>query len=810
MLVLCFIANIATAQRTVIGVVVDSLSNPVAGATVYIEGTGAGTSTDSHGRFRLNVSNVPDTYIKVSCVGYSSAVISIAEHLTGADKPLRVVLREDMQLIDEVLVRANQRRVGNIERLNVRDISYMPNVSGSFEALLKTLPGVSSSNEMSSQYSVRGGNFDENLVYVNGIEIFRPFLVRSGQQEGLSFVNPDMVSAVDFSAGAFNAEYGDKMSSVLDVHYRKPTKFATSASVSLLGASATTEGVAQNGKFSYLMGLRYKTTTYMLGTLDTDGEYSPTFIDWQGVFNYSISPKLSCSLLGNYSSNAYLFAPKMRETRWGPFNNSLQLKVYYEGMEADRFQSAMGALTFTYSPVPKLNLDIYSASYMMQESETFDLLGQYFLNELDSQIGSTTYTDSIINVGVGGFLNHARNFLHARMNVVGTRGSWNFGYNVLKWGASYQRDQIEDRISEWDLIDSSGYAMPHNTTSVELSNVLKARNNIAVSRVAGFVQLNGNFEMGGVDVATSAGARLLWWGYSREVMFSPRASLTVTPHANRNLQLHLSAGVYYQPPFYREFRLPSGALNDGIKSQKSTQLLAGANYYFRAWERPFRFSMEAYYKWLSNLIPYKLDNVRVKYAGENLATGYAKGIDVKLNGEMVSGAESWVGLSVMKTEEDIKNDSYVNAQGQVISPGYYRRPTDQRFTFSLFFQDYLPGNQKIKAHLTGFYGSGLPCNVTGSTRYDLIFKMPAFRRVDIGFTASVYSNIAERSLIGRRLRGIMAIDFGAEIFNLFNFNNTVSYLWVHTVGNQENQAGQYAVPNYLTLRRINVKLAVRF
>lgn len=804
--VFLFLSYSLKAQYVVIGEVVDSTNSPLVGAAVYVQGTTIGTATRNDGSFKLNIGQISDSVvIKVSCVGYRAASVWVNPN---TDK-LRLVLSPESQAIDEVYIKANQRRVGNIERLNVKDIEYLPNISGNFESLLKSMPGVSSSNELSSQYSVRGGNFDENLVYVNGIEIYRPFLVRSGQQEGLSFINPDLVDAVEFSAGAFNAEYGDKMSSVLDVRYRTPDRFAASASASLLGASISTEGISRNKKFTHLMGLRYKTSKYMLNSLDSKGDYTPTFLDWQGLFTYQISSSISCSVLGNYSSNSYLFAPDVRETRFGWFNNSLQLKVFYEGQEVDKFQSGMGAVIFNYKPSQKIDVSVYSANYITHEEETFDLLGQYYLNELDNQLGSTTYSDSLINVGIGGFLNHARNYLDARIHSVGTHGQYSFDGGSFKWGANFQRDFIEDEISEWDYVDSSGFALPYNGSSIALNNVLKSKNKIDITRIGGFVQLGNSFELGNFDLNTTVGVRISWWNYGKELMFSPRASITLIPQNNRDLQFHLSTGIYYQSPFYKELRFPSGDLNSSIKSQKSTQLLLGTNYYFSAWERPFRLSVEAYYKWLDNLIPYKVDNVRVKYAGENIAVGYAKGIDLKLNGEIVSGAESWVGVSLLKTEEDIENDMYIVGD-ELIKPGYYSRPTDQRFTFSLFFQDYLPGNEKIKVHLTGFYGSGLPTTVSGTDRYDLQFKMSSYRRVDIGFTASIYDKNRNKSMVKKDLKWLSSVYFGAEIFNLFNFSNTVSYLWVRTVGNQENQSGQYAVPNYLTSFRVNLKLAVTF
>lgn len=795
---LTFMCISLVAQHVISGIVSDTLGVPIPGAAVYAPDMRLGTSTASDGTFRLKINAAVDTiYIKVSSMGYASDSIMLILSNLPIQNRLKFTLRSISHAINEVYIKANQRRINNIERLNVRAMGYIPNISGSFESWLKSMPGVASANELSSQYSVRGGNFDENLVYVNGIEIFRPFLVRAGRQEGLSFVNPDLVEAVKFSAGAFDAEYGDKMSSVLDVQYRVPQGFATRASVSLLGASAATEGLALRGRMQYIMGIRYKTSRYMLNTLDSKGDYSPSFIDWQGLFSIDLTPKLRASVLGNYASNRYQFVPTVRETRFGAFNNTLQLKVFYEGQEVDRFQSGMAALNLQYQASKRLKINLYTANYLTHERETFDLLGQYFLNELDNHLGSSTYTDSLLNVGIGGFLNHARNYLDARIHAVATQGSFQANDLHLKWGAMYQRQVVADQINEWDLVDSSGYSLPYDGSRVGLNKQLNTSNKLNVNTLSGFCQLNYKFELGPLSLVSTLGARLLWWDYGNEYMFSPRASITVIPLKFRDLHFHLAGGIYYQPPFYKELRKPSGVLNRDVRAQKSGQLLLGANYYFSAWDRPFRLSLEAYYKWLDRLIPYKIDNVRIEYAGANLARGYARGVDLKLNGEMVPGAESWLGLSLLQTQEDVLGDAY----------GPYRRPTDQRFGFSLFFQDYLPENDRFKVHLSAFYGSGLPGTVYGTERYGEVFQMPEYRRVDIGFTAGIYNDEIDKSLIKKRLPWLGALNLGVEIFNLFNFNNTVSYLWVRTVGGQNSEPGLYAVPNYLTSRRFNLKLS---
>lgn len=798
-----------TGQLLVVGFVTDSVGSPVPFASVVVEGGPIGVSTDINGRFRITLPAAQSAVLTISCVGYKSTSVLINADVNSPIVELRVKLDVNELLIDEIRVSSDRRWTGNIERVNARDISFMPNVSGNFESIIKLMPGVASTNELSSQYSVRGGNFDENLVYVNDIEIYRPFLVRSGQQEGLSFINSDLVSAVEFSAGAFNAEFGDRMSSVLNVSYRMPTSYQSGVSLSLLGASAYTEGVLGNRKFSYITGVRYKTSSYLLNTLDVKGDYTPSFLDWQGLFSYRLNDKLAFSFLGNYATNSYQFAPDVRETRFGVFSNALQLKIYYEGKELDRYISGMGAAYVEYAPSQNTSIKIYSANYITHESETFDLLGEYFLNELDNSMGSGSYGDSLINVGIGGFLNHARNFLFARINNFGLVGSVRFSNAKLKWGAQLQHEFFDDELNEWNLLDSSGYAIPYNGSAIGLSNVMVAGNSTSVNKLSAFSQLDYSLSRGAFTLATNTGLRLLYWDYTGDVLVSPRVSLSLKNQRLKNFNFHLAGGVYYQPPFYRELRMPNGSLNPNIKAQRSVQLLAGLEYYFTAWNRPFKLSVELYNKWLDNLIPYKVDNVRIRYAGQNLAKGFARGVDIKLNGELLEDAESWVSISLLKTMEDILHDSYVDANGQTVYPGYYPRPTDQTLGFNLFFQDYLPGNPTFRVHLSANYGTGLPVGVNGIDRYDVTFRMKDYKRVDIGFTKILRDETSSNG-ISRKLKGFKGIWLGAEVFNLFNFNNTVSYLWIQTVGNQQGESDTFAVPNYLTSRRLNIRLQLKF
>lgn len=790
------------------GTVSDEEGNPIPYATVSIVYSSRGAVANAQGAYNLTFTQVDSLVLRCSAVGFSPVLVRL-------DIDQRVEYVKDFILsaktsaLEEVEIISSNRRFGNIERIEHRGIGFLPDASGSFESILKALPGVSSSHELSSQYSVRGGNFDENLVYVNDVEIFRPFLVRSGQQEGLTFINSNMVDGVEFSAGGFNAEYGDKMSSVLKVKYKKPSQNSAQAEASLLGGSALVEGIGAKGRFTHLTGVRYKTTGYMLSSLDEGGDYAPNFVDAQTNLAYRISPKLSVSFLGNLSLNSYEFVPRERETRFGFFTNALQLKVFYQGQEANRFKTAQGATIAEYRPTENSMLKFVGSYYSTVETETFDVIGQYFLNELDRTLGSSTYGDSLINVGIGGFHNHARNFLYANFYRLEHLGQLIVENHTAKWGVQYQLENIDYTINEWEAIDSSGFMVSKDDGALNVAYALHSSDVISASRVSGYLQTNSTFHWGIGYFTTTAGVRLSYWGFNQQLLFSPRIAFMLKPHWRGDVAFHLSGGAYHQPPLYKELQLPNGQVNKSIKAQESYHAVFGVEYLFKAWNRPFRFQTELYYKYLDNLIPYKIDNVRVLYAGENLAKGFVQGVDFKINGEFVSGAESWASISLMKTEEDIKGDSFLE-NGQIVYPGYYPRPTDQRFSIGLFFQDFIPGNDSYKVHLTGFYGSGLPFNNPLSERYDFVNRMPSYKRVDIGFTKILKDeNISSLRFLNEKTY-LKHLWIGFEIFNLFDFKNTISYMWVQTVANQSMVSGQYAVPNYLTSRRFNVKISARF
>jgi hypothetical protein len=799
--------SFAQDKGVVEGYINSTEGKPLALVNIVNEQFNTGVASTDDGYYRISIPQSDSTFLVFSSLGYASQRVLVS---VRRDEKiiLNIILTPTSSEIDQVAITISNKRYGNIERINYKDIEFLPSASGSFESILKSLPGVSASHEMSSQYSVRGGNFDENLVYVNDIEIYRPFLIRSGQQEGLSFINSDMVEGVEFSAGGFNAEYGDKMSSVLNIRYKIPNENAAKTELSLLGANGLVEGISENGRFTHLSAIRYKTSRYLLNTLDVGGDYNPAFVDFQTNMAWRFSPKFRLSYLGNYSSNQYDFTPDIRETRFGSFSNALQLRVFYQGQEVNKFETAQSALTGEYRPLENVLLKFIGSGYLANESETYDIIGQYLLNELDNTLGSTTLGDSLINVGIGGFINHARNKLKANFFRGEHIGIITNNSNTLKWGFSYQYEQISDRLNEWDLIDSSGYAVPYNGESLFLLNHIKSSNSIESNRFFGYIQNSYSHSFVGLDIVATGGVRVSYWNYNKEVNFSPRATILIKPDWRKDISFHISGGVYHQPPLFKEYRYRNGDLNPNISAQKSIHAVVGGEYFFMAWERPFRIQIELYHKELRNIIPYQIDNVRILYAGENLANGFAQGIDFKINGEFVKGAESWASLSVMRTYEDILNDSYVNEKDEVIYPGYYPRPTDQRFSLGLFFQDYFPRNPTYRVHLTGYFGTGYPVSIPGSPRWDILARMPSYKRVDIGFSKVFKGNGNDNTFT--KMPWLNGLWLGVEVFNLFDFKNTISYLWVQTVSNQNLESGKYAVPNYLTSRRVNVKFSVNF
>jgi hypothetical protein len=790
---------------TVKGKVVDPGNHPLEMVNVLVGGTKIGVVTNQTGEFIIPAVSGKSVTLTFSFVGYETTVLEV---LTSQNSYVLQVLKPVFQPIQEIVVRGT-REENNLQTIPQKLTERLPAMGGSVETLIKTLPGVSNNNELSSQYSVRGGNFDENLVYVNGIEIIRPFLVKSGEQEGLSFVNSDMVSSIGFSSGGFDASFGDKMSSVLDITYRKPDSNSASAEIGALGASAHFEGSAAKGKFSHITGIRYKNTAYMLGTLDKKGEYNPSFTDIQTYLNYRFTPKFSLGFLGNYASNSFQFVPETRLTKFGTLTNPFQFLVYFDGRERDKFENYLGALAADYSPNTKLSLKFQASSFYSLEKESFDILGEYYLSDINQVPESQNYADSTSVIGTGAYLDHARNSLTARVSGFEHRGAFSADHHKLQWGLKYQHEQITDHVNEWEMRDSVGYSLPYGTDDLTLYRSASGDNNVVSNRFSGFLQDNWITPVRNGELAITGGVRSQYWDYNRQTIFSPRLSATWKIGSSRNHILRAAWGVYQQMPFFKEMKNRDAQIVQGVKAQRAIHYLVGYDQIFTAFDRPFRFTTELWYKALSHLIPYQIDNLNIRYIPGQQAIGYASGVDFKINGEFVPGAQSWASLSLMKTEEDIIGDFYLktNAAGtgtEKVYPGYIPRPTDQRLNFSLFFQDYFPGYPSVKMSMTLFYGSRLPFGPPQGERYMDTFRMPPYRRVDVGFSKDLINNDKLNPREKHKF-GVKDAWVGFELYNLFDINNTISYFWISDIKNQ-----MHAVPNYLTGRRINLKVGVRF
>ncbi len=777
---------------------------------ISVKGKPIGTSSDFNGFYELVIPAEHEVTISFSSIGYLQldTLILVSKDSKVA---LNVILKPTHEEIEEIHIEDKEIRKTSLTRLDPRLMSMIPEASGNLEAMIKTLPGVSSNNELSSQYSVRGGNFDENLVYVNGIEIYRPFLIRSGQQEGMSFINPDMVSSVLFSAGGFDARYGDKMSSVLDIKYKQPRGWGGAVSLSLLGSSLSVYGDSKDHRFRHISGFRYKTTKYLLNSLETEGNYDPRFMDFQTSMSYDITHKLKLSFLGNYANNRYKFVPEDRRTKFGTYQEAYELSMYFDGQEIDQFSTYTGALELEYNVHDHLELKLVGSAFRTFEQETFDIQSQYYINAVDKQLGSESFGDSISTLGVGTYLKHARNYLQATVFNIEHKGILEQYKNKWQWGARWQKEIIDDNLTEWKMTDSAGYALPYTDSIVSMEYYIRGNNNLNSNRFNAFLQDTYTFSLDSSELYLTGGIRASYWDLNKELIVSPRINVAYIPNWESDFVFRFSTGYYYQPAFYKEMRVPDsvGSINYNIKSQKSIHFVLGSDYNFRVWNRPFKLVTEVYYKVLQDLITYSVDNVRVIYSGENDADGYAMGLDMKLNGEFVKGVDSWISFSLMKTEENIRGDMKPvydednNVIGEV-DPGYVPRPTDQRVNVSVFFQDYLPGNHSYKMHIQINYATGLPFGPPNEPRYKAIGRMKPYKRVDIGFS-KVLKSEGKVYPKGHFLHHVKDSWLSLEVFNLLDNNNTISHEWV-----QDYTGRKYAVENSLTGRRINLKLSVRF
>ncbi len=758
------------------------------------------TTSDSTGFYLLKLPANKKIQITYSSVNSTSQTISIRLK-EGENKIFNIILELENTLMEDIeLKEKSTDRFENEIKLNIKDLDNIGTANGGVEALVTAISAsVSSNSELSSQYAVRGGNYDENLVYVNGLQIYRPFLIRSGQQEGLSFLNPDMVSEIKFSAGGFDAKYGDKLSSVLDITYKKATEFKTKAYMSFVGAGVTVENPfkIKDKTLSFIGSFRYKSNSFLLNSLDTEGDYRPQFTDLQTYVHYPVGKRSSLSLIGNYSNNQYLFIPKTRTSEFGTVQEALQLKVFFDGQEVDKYENGNIALQYSFNPEDNLKLQWQLAHFRTLEQEFYDIEGQYILGQLDNSLGSESFGDVVAVRGVGGYLNHARNELYARVTNFNHRGTLDLGKGNFLWGLDVQHEIIDDNIREWQFIDSVGFSTNYNTDDLELFDFIKSsHSDFTSNRIHGFAQYERNVYNSETKRALKykVGLRANHWDVNGETFVSPRAQLSYKPNWTRDVILKASAGSYNQSPFYRELRNRSGELNLDIKSQKSAQYVLGLDYALNLWDRPFRLGAEVYYKQLWDVIPYELENLQIRYLAKNNAKAYSTGLELRLNGEFVEGLESYVSIAFMKSEEDIQGDDF----------GYIPKPTDRRVNFNIFFQDYFQNNPNFKVHLKVVYGSSMAMGPPRSERKEQTQRMiPAYRRVDFGLSRSLKREGQEDA--PKIFKNFKSLWLGAEVLNLFGISNTVSFLWI-TDANQV----QYAVPNFLTSRIINLKLIGTF
>lgn len=781
----------AVAQISVSGKVTDEKEAPIEFATIRVVGTAIGTNSNLKGEFSLSVAQCDTLLVEVSCIGYASIK---RQYVKPKGKiTLNAKLYPKSQELREVQVVEIKRQTNQMQTIDAKALRLTPDASGgSVEAVLSTMAGVSSKNEMSSQYMVRGGSYDENSVYINGIEIYRPQLISSGQQEGLSIINPDMVGSVNFSTGGFSAEYGDKMSSVLDIAYREPEAFEGAVSLSLQGGSLS---IGQSNKrFSQLHGFRYKRNSSLLGSLETKGEYDPQYFDYQTNLNYKIGEKWKASFLGNISINNYRFTPQNRNTSFGTSTNAKQFTVYFDGHEKDKFETYFGALSLNYRYSKNSDMSLLASGYLTNELVSYDIHGEYWLDEA----GTSGEGGVGGELGVGKYHEHARNRLKMSVFSLGMKGNMAFGRNKLSYGMSLNRETIYERASEWEQRDSAGYSLPHTGNGVQMVYNLTSKQDFCSNRISAFAQDVFRITNDAGYWTVNGGVRLSYWDFNSEFLISPRVSVGFIPKSNERFALRMAAGMYYQSPYYKEYRMEKLdeygnayiALNKDVKSQRSIHFIAGGDYTFRSNNRPFKFTAEMYYKNLSNVIPYEIDNLKLVYSGLNESKGYVTGVDLKFFGQFVEGTDSWISFSLMKTQEELNG---------VKVP----RPTDQRYSFALFFTDYFPKFPKAKFSLKAIFSDGLPTTSPRATRDISYFRVPAYKRVDAGISYQLVGG--ENKPTSGVLKSFKSVWLGVDVFNLFDISNVSSYYWVTDVNEM-----QYAVPNYLTRRQLNVRLSVNF
>ncbi len=808
------------------GKVIDDNEDPLPNVSVTILGQSKGVTTNDSGYFRLKVEAGKAFALLFSYSGYKTEqknfLLSEEEEET-----ITIRLEKGTKTLEEVIITDQRdRREAGLIKPNPKTILNLPAAVTGVESLIKIFVG--SNNELTSQYSVRGGSYDENLIYVNDFEIFRPYLVRSGQQEGLSFINPEMVRSINFYNGGFQAKYGDKMSSVLDIGYKRPKRFGGSAYISLLEQGLHIEGISKNSKFTYLLGVRNRSNRNLLSSQDTKGNYVPSSADFQALLTYQFSPKWQAELLSNISQTKFTLLPQYSQLTsavYSPlFSTNIGMDIYFEGREKDQYQTNMLGLALINDVNKKLRLKWLVSRFENDESENIDITGAYLFGERDFDRQNATYGLIVNPLGAGVYQNWARNELNIENWNISHKGSYDKGKHALQWGVGYDRTAISDKLNEWEFQDSAGYALPYQPDMLRVSKLLKSNASLDINKFSGYIQDNILFGDSANTFTLSGGVRFNYNTLNNECLISPRIGASWKPDWKRDIIFRAAAGAYHQPPFYRELRRYDGTLNAGLKSQKSWQGVAGFDYNFVGiGGRPMRWTTEAYYKHITDVVPYDVDNVRVRYFGENIAKAYAAGIEMRLHGELVQDAESWISIGIMKTAEDISGDHYYrykNAAGEFITAqsedpvvadssrfdvGWLRRPTDRRITFGMYVSDYLPTNKNFKMYMNLLYGTNMPYNIPNSTRYRNAATIDPYIRCDIGFSALLMDDDRSKRRSHSPFRNFDNIWASLEVFNVIDRDNTISYLFVKDFSNTV-----YLMPNRLTPRLINFKIVARW
>ena len=787
----------AGAKVKISGKITDENNEPLEFVSVSVRGTAIGATSGLDGTYTLTAPEADTLRLVFVCIGYQESTRRLID--AKGDVTVNVKMEPQVHVLQDVEVTEIRKQTSQMQQIDANDFKLAPSVNRSVESMISTMAGVSQSNEMSSQYSVRGGTFDENSVYINGVEVYRPQLISSGQQEGLSIINPDMVGAISFSTGGFPAQYGDRMSSVLDITYKEPESFEGALNLSLQGGGLTLGSSSR--RFSQLHGVRYKSNSSLLGSMDEKGDYDPRYFDYQTFMTYKFSSKFKVSVLGNIAINDYKFIPHDRTTNFGTSTDAKQFKVYFDGHEKDKFETWFGAVNATYRPSKSAEYTLLASGFLSNELVSYDISGEYWLDQAGTS-GSGSGDDSAVGgeLGLGRYREHARNRLKASVMSVALRGANGVRGHNIAYGLTFNHENLRDRSREWELRDSAGYSLPFDPEALKVVYNLKSNHDLSTNRFSAYLQDTYRLQTNAGYLNLNGGVRLSYWDYNKEFLVSPRVNVGFVPDRAPRWAFRFATGLYYQQPFFKEFRQPvtdsegnqTINLNKDIKSQRSYQFILGADYTFRAFNRPFKLSGEAYYKILGNLIPYEIDNLKIVYSGVNQTSGSTAGIDFKLYGQFVEGSDSWISLSFMNTREKLHG---------VTVP----RPTDRRYNLAVYFTDYFPKFPRLKFSLRGIFSDGLPVTAPRSTRDKGYFRAPAYKRVDIGLSYGLVTPPAPGQTRSGILKHIKSVWLGLDCFNLLDISNVSSYYWVTDVNNI-----QYAVPNYLTRRQLNVRLSIDF